>query len=65
MRFAYIMAPDRGDVDLVLFRLADNLQQVVRRACDAVRTSTDCSEANPFDMDLRVLPDSSVIRISQ
>ena len=63
MHLAYTMAPGRGDVDLVLSRLAGNLQQVGWRTCGVVQTNTDCGEANPCDMDVRVLPDGPVIRI--
>ncbi|OZA18108.1 MAG: 3-dehydroquinate dehydratase [Rhodobacterales bacterium 17-64-5] len=65
MRLAYTMAPGRGDIDLVLSRLADRLQRAGWRTCGVVQTNTECGEANPCDMDVRVLPDGAVIRISQ
>ncbi len=65
MRLAYTMASGRGDIDLVLSRLADRLQQAGWRTCGVVQTNTECDEANPCDMDVRVLPDGPVIRISQ
>ena len=65
MRLAYTMAPGRGGIDLFLSRLADRLQQAGWRTCGVVQTNTDRGEANPCDMDVRVLPDGPVIRISQ
>jgi nucleoside-triphosphatase THEP1 len=65
MRLAYTMAPGCGDIDLVLSRLADRLQRAGWRTCGVVQTNIDCGEANPCDVDVRVLPDGPVIRISQ
>ncbi|MEM6389974.1 MAG: DUF2478 domain-containing protein [Pseudomonadota bacterium] len=65
MRMGYVMAPGRGDVDLLLARAADALQAEGMRLCGTVQTNTECEGLGPCDMDVHVLPDGPVIRISQ
>ncbi len=50
---------------MILARLADRLQAAGWRTCGVVQTSTDRGTSHPCDMDVRVLPDGPVIRISQ
>jgi hypothetical protein len=65
MKLAYTMAPGRGDTDLVLERLAANLAARGLRCCGTVQINSERADAGPCDMDVRVLPDGPVLRISQ
>lgn len=64
MKIAYTMAPGRGDTDLLLFTLAQDLTSEGYRTCGTVQINTDRG-AHPCDMDVQVLPDGPVLRISQ
>lgn len=64
MKIAYTMAPGRGDTDLLLCRVAQRLASDGFRCCGTVQTNTDCADG-PCDMDVMVLPDGPVFRISQ
>jgi hypothetical protein len=59
------MAPGRGDTDLVLQRLATDLAARGLRCCGTVQINSERADAGPCDMDVRVLPDGPVLRISQ
>lgn len=65
MKLACTMAPGRGDTDLVLERLAANLAARGLRCCGTVQINSERADAGPCDMDVRVLPDGPVLRISQ
>jgi len=65
MKLAYTMAPGRGDTDLLLERLATELGARGRRCCGVVQINSERDDAGPCDMDVRVLPDGPVLRISQ
>lgn len=65
MKLAYTMAPGRGDTDLVLERLTANLAARGLRCCGTVQINSARVDAGPCDMDVRVLPDGPVLRISQ
>jgi hypothetical protein len=65
MKLAYTMAPGRGDTDLVLQRLAADLDARGVRCCGVVQINSARADAGPCDMDVRVLPDGPVLRISQ
>lgn len=64
MKIAYTMAPGRGDTDQLLFTLARDLASEGYRTCGTVQINTDRG-AHPCDMDVKVLPDGPVLRISQ
>ncbi len=64
MKIAYTMAPGRGDTDLLLSRLADTLASQGYTTCGTVQINTDRANS-PCDMDVKVLPDGPVLRISQ
>ena len=64
MKIAYTMAPGRGDTDQLLFTLAQDLASEGYRTCGTVQINTDCG-THPCDMDVKVLPDGPVLRISQ
>lgn len=65
MKLAYIMAPGRGDTDLILAGLASDLAARGLRLCGTVQINTERPDSGPCDMDVRVLPDGPVLRISQ
>ncbi|GGE98379.1 DUF2478 domain-containing protein [Stappia taiwanensis] len=65
MTIAYIMAPGRGDTDQVLARFAAALVARGLNCHGVVQINTDRGEEHPCDMDVQVLPDGAVFRISQ
>lgn len=65
MKLAYTMAPGSGDTDLVLERLASDLAARGLKCCGTVQINTERADARRCDMDVRVLPDGPVLRISQ
>lgn len=65
MYLAYTMAPGRGDTDLILFKLAGLLAARGLRCCGTVQVNSERADAGPCDMDVHVLPDGPVLRISQ
>jgi nucleoside-triphosphatase THEP1 len=65
MKLAFTMAPGRGDTDLVLERLATDLAARGFRCCGTVQINSARTDAGPCDMDVRVLPDGAILRISQ
>lgn len=64
MRIACTVAPGKGDTDLLLERLARRLAARGLRLCGTVQTNTECADGL-CDMDVQVLPDGPVLRISQ
>ncbi|WP_371687434.1 DUF2478 domain-containing protein [Thalassococcus sp. S3] len=62
---AYTMAPGRGDTDLLLFQLAKALLARGVKVTGTVQINTERPCNGPCDMDVNVLPDGPVIRISQ
>lgn len=65
MRMGYVIAPGRGDTDLLLAGVAETLMAEGAALCGTVQFNTACEGEGPCDMDVRVLPDGRVIRISQ
>lgn len=65
MRMGYTMAPGKGDMDLLLAGVAERLLADGIRVCGTVQFNTACEGDGPCDMDVRVLPDGPIIRISQ
>lgn len=65
MKLAYTMAPGRGDTDLLLQGLANDLAARGLRCCGTAQINSERADAGPCDMDVRVLPDGPVLRISQ
>ncbi|SDU04525.1 DUF2478 domain-containing protein [Stappia sp. ES.058] len=65
MKIAYTVAPGRGDTDLLLFGLSRCLLEKDVRATGVVQINAARDDAGPCDMDVKVLPDGPVIRISQ
>jgi hypothetical protein len=65
MNIAYTMAPGRGDTDLLLHGFAQALITRGLRPCGTVQINTERADAGPCDMDVMVLPQGPVVRISQ
>ncbi len=66
MKIAYIMSPSKGNTDQVLAHLAAQLSTQGLRTCGVVQINTDADDCeHPCDMDVQVLPDGPIIRISQ
>jgi len=65
MKIAFTMAQGRGDTDLLLSRVAGSLKENGWRICGTVQINTEREKDGPCDMDVKVLPDGPVIRISQ
>jgi nucleoside-triphosphatase THEP1 len=66
MKIAYTMSSSPGDTDEILAHLATGLAERGLRTCGVAQINTtneDCQ--HPCDMDVQVLPDGPVIRISQ
>ncbi len=64
MKIACTKSPGRGDTDLLLARLAQRLASRGLRLCGTVQVNSE-RPGGPCDMDVKVLPDGPVIRISQ
>lgn len=66
VKIAYTMSSSPGDTDEVLARLAARLADRGLRTCGVAQINTANEECqHPCDMDVKVLPDGPVIRISQ
>ncbi|MFN4153946.1 MAG: DUF2478 domain-containing protein [Paracoccaceae bacterium] len=61
----FVSAPDRGDGDRLLARVARRLSAVGVVLGGVVQVNTETDPDHPCLMDLRVLSDESVLRISQ
>ena len=65
MKVAYTLAPGRGETNLVLGALSKTLADQGLRLCGTVQIDTEIDAAHKCDMDVMVLPDGPMIRISQ
>lgn len=65
MTLAYIGTMGRGEADRLLSGLADRLLGQGLRVAGVVQSNTTCTDDRLCDMDVRVLPDGPVFRISQ
>lgn len=65
MSIAYIMSKEHGDTDEVLAEAAQRLRAQGLRVAGLVQVNTGCEQEGRCDMDVRVLPDGPLIRISQ
>lgn len=65
MNIACVMAPGRGDTDLLLSGVARGLLSAGYRPAGAVQINTERPCEGPCDMDVQVIPEGPVIRISQ
>lgn len=65
MKIAYTMAPGRGDTDLLLHGFAMDIIAEGFRPAGTAQINTERPDAGPCDMDVVVLPEGPVVRISQ
>ncbi|MBV2361628.1 DUF2478 domain-containing protein [Thalassococcus sp. CAU 1522] len=65
MGFAYVSSEDRGAVDKLLAAFAERCLADGVAVTGIVQTNTPRPKSHRCDMDVRVLPDGPVIRISQ
>ena len=65
MKIAFTMATGRGDTDELLLELANRLTGYGWRLGGIVQINTERSYDGPCDMDVKVLPEGPVLRISQ
>ncbi len=65
MKIAYTMAHGRGELDLLLAELAKRLETRGLSTRGIVQTNSECAPDRLCDMDVQILPDGDVIRISQ
>lgn len=65
MRIGSVFQPDRGATDSLLSDVAARLMSLGIRVAGAVQTNTGCEATPRCDMDLAILPNGPVIRISQ
>ncbi|MDO8882504.1 DUF2478 domain-containing protein [Pseudotabrizicola sp.] len=62
---AFVSAPDRGEGDLLLTRVARRLMIAGIAVGGVVQVNTEVDPDRPCQMDLRLLTDDSLFRISQ
>jgi len=65
MRLGVISSQEAGATDTLLSQLADRLTARGLRLAGTVQINTDCGPNKPCDMDVKVLPNGPVLRISQ
>lgn len=65
MKIACTMSTERGGTDLLLWSVAARMQAAGVQLCGTVQTNTDCGDDRPCDMDVKILPEGPVVRISQ
>ncbi|SEL23818.1 Nucleoside-triphosphatase THEP1 [Roseovarius azorensis] len=65
MQIAYVSAPGAGAVDRLVLGMARRLTAAGLRTCGIVQINTERSGGAVCDMDVHVLPDGPVLRISQ
>lgn len=65
MKFAYVMATESGAVNRLLADFSMHLLDIGVRVVGTTQTDTPRPKTHKCDMDVRVLPDGDIIRISQ
>ncbi len=65
MKLAYITVPGRGMTDNLIAEVVEEFAVGGLRLAGTVRTGPGNQRGHPCDLDLRVLPNGSVFRISQ
>ena len=65
MSIAYCMLEGRGRADLLLAAVSDRLMERGLTACGIVQINTEVPGRPVCDMDVKVLPDGPIVRISQ
>ena len=65
MKIAFTMSRDLGRTDQLLAEAAKDLESCGIRTCGTVQINSDREDCHACDMDVKVLPNGPVIRISQ
>lgn len=65
MKIAYTKSNGQGGTDRLLSRLAERLEAAGARLCGTIQVNHDAPGQRGCDMDVTVLPDGPVVRISQ
>ena len=65
MNIAYTMANKRGGTDRLLRKVAEFARSRGIATCGIVQINTESATGGPCDMDVQVLPEGKIIRISQ
>lgn len=65
MKLAFTIAPGRGETNVLLAEIAGALIARKIRLAGTVQIDTDRGEGRKCDMDVKVLPDGPLIRISE
>ncbi|MFN3575971.1 MAG: DUF2478 domain-containing protein [Tabrizicola sp.] len=65
MRLAYVTLQGRGRTDALIAVVADRLQMDGLRLAGTVQSNIERPDRRKCDMDLRILPDGPVVRISE
>lgn len=65
MRLGYTMSPGPGDTDLLLARCAEQLDGLGVQTCGTVQINTRRPGYSRCDMNVKLLPEGPVMRISQ
>ncbi len=65
MNIAHVTAPGRGETNRLLAQVADALGRDGLALCGTVQTDTQTPRSHLCDMDVIVLPNGPVVRISQ
>ncbi|APX89060.1 hypothetical protein BV394_04415 [Brevirhabdus pacifica] len=65
MKIAYTKSSGPGATDRLLTRLAERLEEGGARLCGTIQVNHDAPGQRGCDMDVTVLPDGPVVRISQ
>lgn len=64
-RLAYVSIEGRGETDRFLSALAEMLEKSGLRLSGTLQANTERADRRKCDMDLRVLPDGPILRISE
>lgn len=65
MKFAYLVSTGRGTIDPMLAQIAERLHGEGKRLAGVVQFNTARTGSDICDMDVKVLPDGPINRISQ
>jgi hypothetical protein len=65
MKIACMIASEQGATDRLLYAFAHDLLDRGHKVSGTVQINTDHPDSGPCDMDMKVLPDGPLLRISQ
>jgi hypothetical protein len=65
MKLGYVTVEGRRRTDALIAQVASSLADAGLRLCGTVQTNPERADRTKCDMDLRILPDGPVIRISE